>query len=371
MPNEEDTPGFYKRDEGGVFTWPRAASGAMIWWAGLLISGVVQAELFNMDESVPYILSNGGRVRWDGGWDAMVVADSSCVRVNARGVFAKPSHWTPRNLSGSGWTESRECIPSRESLCTTANGSVFPSNTPRYDGSRGWAQAGCERSGDGRILDGAHGYDLSTCDVLDTGGDVVVCGRTVSFRRTAMGNVPYWLICILAVYMVRALSYSIVHRIQAQTEGGDETMTAFACACVLPIALVPGGDIGSVTVEEHLFFCVVCCYSVLYGILFVVYKATHGVQVDPPIYNLITGTLQVVACRLYCGAETPYNPVLIWAVGTRGMVKLMSNFDETTSVTTFVDSLMLSLMCVMGFGGNPLYLAGLFAVSLATADVFG
>jgi hypothetical protein len=53
------------------------------------------------------------------------------------------------------------------------------------------------------------------------------------------------------------------------------------------------------------------------------------------------------------------------------MVKMMSGFDGTTSVTTFVDSLVLSLMCVIGYGGNPLYLAGLFAVSLATADVFG
>ena len=311
-------------------------------------------------------------VRWDGGWDALVVADSSCVRVNARGVFAKPSHWTPRNLSGSGWTET-ECVPSGDSLCVTSEGAVFPSGVPRYNASRAWGHGVCARGGDGRILDAGHGYDLSACDVLDSGGDAVVCGRTASFRRTAMGNVPYWLMCVLAVYMVRSLSYSIVHRIQPQTAGGDGVMTAGACLLVLPLALAPEGDICSVTVEEQLFFGAMCCYAVLYGVLFWVYRAMHAADApaDPPIYNLIAGTLQVIACRLYCGAETPYNPVLIWAVGTRAMVKLMSEFDETTSVTTFVDSLVLSLMCMMGFGGSPLYLAGLFAVALAAADVFG
>ena len=344
---------------------------ARIWWAATLVCEGARGELFNLDESVPRIVSNGVGVRWDGGWDAMVVADSSCVRVNARGVFAKPSHWTPRNLSEAGWAVDKGCVASQDALCTTDRGAVFPTNATRYNGSRGWAQAGCSRRGDGRVLDTGHGYDLSACDVLDSGGDVVVCGRTASFRRTGLNDVPYWLLCALAVYMVRALSYAIVHRIRAQPEGHSETAAAVACACVLPLALAPEGDIGSVTAEEHLFFCVACSYTVLYGVLFAVYRAAHPEQTDPPIYNLISGGLQVIACRLYCGAETPYNPVLIWAVGTRALVKLMSGFDETTSVTTFVDSLMLALMCVMGFGGNPLYLAGLFAVAVAAADVFG
>ena len=344
----------------------------MPWWAALLAAGGAGAELFNVDDSVPRISSNGAGVRWDGGWDAMVVADSCCVRVNARGVFAKPSHWTPRDLSGSGWTGA-ECIPNGGSLCTTSNGEMFPSSTPRYNASRAWGRGACVRRADGRTLDAEHGYDLSACDVLDSGGDVVVCGRTASFRRTAMGNVPYWMVCVLAVYMVRSLSFSIVHRLQAQPGGDYGDTTAWACLLVLPLVLAPEGDIGSVTVEEQLFFGVMCCYTVLYLGLFVVYRRVHadGEKADPPIYNLITGTLQVIACRLYCGAETPYNPVLIWALGTRALVKLMSEFEETTSVTTFVDSLVLSLMCVMGFGGNPLYLMGVFAAALAAADVFG
>ena len=337
----------------------------------LLMVGVMHAEVFNVDDAVPRVSSNGVTVRWDGGWDAMVVADSSCIRVNARGLFAKPSHWTPRDLSAAGWS-GVECIPGGPSLCTSLQGEVFPTGVPRYNASRAWGGGGCARGRDGRTLDAGHGYDLSACDVLDKGGDVVVCGRTASFRRTAVGDIPYWLLCVLAVYMVRSLSHSVVHRIQDKPEAPSD-FAAVACLLVLPLTLAPEGDIGSVTVEEQLFFGVVCCYAVLYGVLYTVYRAVHAEseRTDPPIHNLIAGTLQVIACRLYCGGETPYNPVLIWAVGTRAMVKTMSGFDGTTSVTTFVDSLVLSLMCVIGYGGSPLYLAGLFTVSLATADVFG
>ena len=340
-------------------------------WGALISAGMGRAELFNVDDSVPLVSSNGAAVRWDGGWDAMVVADSSCVRVNARGVFAKPSHWTARDLSRAGWSR-RECVPTGGSLCASSGGEVFPTRTPRYNASRAWGKQGCVRAGDGRILDASHGYDLSACDVLDGGGDVVVCGRTASFRGTAVGDVAYWLLCVLAVYMVRSLSYSIVNRL-ASTPSGDEVRTAGACLLVLPLALAPEGDVVSVTVEEQLFFGVVCSYTALYGALFFIYWGVHGqgARTDPPIYNLIAGGLQVIACRLYCGAETPYNPVLIWAVGTRALVKAMSEYDETTSVTTFVDSLVLSLMCVIGHGGSALHLGGLFAVSLATADVFG
>ena len=331
-----------------------------------------QAELFDVDDTVPHITSKGKQVRWDGGWDAMVVADSSCIRVNARGIFAKPSHWTPRDMTAAGWAV-KECIPGGPALCTTEAGRVFPANAPLYNASRAWGGGGCVRGSDGRILDPGHGYDLSACDVLDRGGDMIVCGRTASFGRSATGDEVYWLTCLLAVYMVRSLSYSIVYRIQDQAESGQGAVTAVACLLVLPLALAPSGDTVSATVEEQLFFGVVCFYTVLYGVLFMVYTVMHpkGEQTDPPIFNLIAGALQVIACRLYCGAETPYNPVLIWAVGTRGILKLMSDYDETTSVTTFVDSLVLSLMCVIGFGYNPLYLAGLLTVSVFTADVFG
>ena len=38
------------------------------------------------------------------------------------------------------------------------------------------------------------------------------------------------------------------------------------------------------------------------------------------------------------------------------------------SLTTFADSLVLSLMCVLGFGYNHLFLSALFTLAMATSD---
>jgi hypothetical protein len=37
-----------------------------------------------------------------------------------------------------------------------------------------------------------------------------------------------------------------------------------------------------------------------------------------PIYNVIVASLQLIACRFYAAAETPYNLVLIGILACRG-----------------------------------------------------
>lgn len=347
----------------------------------IIAIGPACAEIFNLDDSAPHLRSNGGLVSWGGGWDALVVADSSCTRVNARGVYAKPSHWSPRGgLDGLGWARSK-CVPGGGGgLCLAPFGTVFPSEErPRYNASSAWGGAGCSRSSDGRILDPQYGYDVSACDVLDGGGDVVVCGRSAFFRRTAVETWVYWLLCLLAVFVVRSLSYLVVQRVKPAAgrpaSGCSDTMTVAACVAVLPLALIPDGDSGFVTVEESFFFDVVCCYQAAYALLFA-YRLAFDQQSqpdaaphDPPIYNLIAAALQVTASRLYLGAETPYNPVILWAVMTRAILKLRGERRGfASSLTTFADSLVLSLMCVIGFGYNHLYLSALFTLATATAD---
>lgn len=345
------------------------------------LAGVARGDLFNLDNAAPWLVSNGNGVRWSGGWDALVVADSCCTRVNARGIYAKPSHWTPRDLSGQGWA-SVTCVPDGGSgLCVAPFGVIFPSaGTPLYNASGAWGGAGCTRSSDGRVLDSEYGYDISACDVLDQGGDVVVCGRTASYRRTAVSTAVYWLLCLLAVFVVRSLSYLVVQRVKgaglpaAVSSEWDHALTVSACVSVLPLALAPDGDSGFVTVEERFFFVSICCYAGSYAALFVYYTWIRadgeGVAVsrDPPIYNMIAATLQIITSRLYLSAETPYNPVIIWAVTTRALLKLRTGVGFASSLTTFVDSLVLSLMCVLGFGSNPLYLAVVFTLSMATSD---
>ena len=360
------------------------------------------AEVFNLDDSAPLLASNGRAVGWPRGWDALVVADSSCTRVNARGIYAKPSHWAPRGgLEGLGWARS-PCIPGGGGggLCVAPFGTVFPSSErPRYNASSAWGGAGCTRAADGRVLDPQYGYDVSACDVLDGGGDVVVCGRSAFFRRTSVATWVYWLMCLLAVFVVRSLSYLVVHRVSAQARQDGQPrpdgacsdwVTVAACVSALPLALAPDGDAGFVTVEERFFFATVCCYAGAYAALFLYRllrctpdsEANHGYHEpgqrgqepgaryhDPPIYNLIAATLQVIASRLYLGAETPYNPVILWAVATRALVKLRSGRGGlAVRMTIFADSLVLSLMCVLGFGFNGLYLVAVFTLAMVTAD---
>ena len=348
-----------------------------------VLAGGVTAEIFNLDDSAPRLRSNGRAVVWSGGWDALVVADSSCTRVNARGVYAKPSHWTPRpGLEELGWA-SAACVPDDAgALCVAAFGGLFPSEgAPRYNASGAWGGASCSRDDDGRVLDPQYGYDVSACDVLDGGGDVAVCGRVAFFRRTAVSTWAYWLLCLLAVFVVRSLSYLVVQRVQpssAPTGGCSDVYTVAACVAVLPLALAPDGDAGFVTVEERFFFGVVCCYETAYAGLFAYRQlfcaaedesGAGGRRHDPPIYNLIAAALQIVACRLYLSAETPYNPVILWAVMARALLKLrMPKASFAVSLTTFADSLVLSLMCVLGFGYNHLYLSALFTLAMATSD---
>jgi hypothetical protein len=223
------------------------------------------------------------------------------------------------------------------------------------------------------LVPGAGSYDLSACDVLDGGGDAVLCGRVLHFARTSLADWAYWAMCLIAVYAVRSLSYLVVQKVDSKSTNHrklwEDALTVCACLAVLPMALAPYGDAWFVTHEEAFFFAVSCTYVGLYACLFAAY-AYEGGGPDPPIYNLIAGTLQVIASRLYLGAETPYNPVVIWAIGTRALVKLRSERAESlrVSLSALTDSLFLSLMCVLSFEHSPYYLVAVFTLSMATSD---
>lgn len=340
---------------------------------------LASSELFDLDDSVPWLKSKGANVVFDSGWDALVVADSACVRVNSRGIQTKPSHWealSPSALSGP-WAH-KTCSPGSTGggLCEGRGWSVFPTRSrgypPVYNPAVSWGGLQCSRNYDGRILDsGQDGYDVSACDVLDGGGDVVLCGRDLYYGRSALPEPSYWAVCIIAVFVVRSLSYLVVRKISGSPQGflWTDVATVVVCLSVLPITLAPHGDLWFVTREEAFFFGFACFYVGLYAAIFAVH-AWMGGSGDPPIYNLIAGTLQVIASRLYLSSETPYNPVIIWAIGTRALVKLRDQGDQRLYVrfSTLIDSLFLSLLCVLGFHHDPLYLVVIIGLSMATSD---
>ena len=176
--------------------------------------------------------------------------------------------------------------------------------------------------------------------------------------------------------IVRALSYLVVGRINPTPDPNptqSNTLTVVACVATLPLVLIPDGDAVFITTEESFFFWCLCGYVVAYALLFAEHSCHEPgtSKNDPPVYNLIAATLQVIACRLYTGTETPYNPMLLWAVLTRMIVKLRADaFTPLMGTTILLDSLLLALMCVLGFPYNPIYLIGIACAAITTADAF-
>jgi hypothetical protein len=345
--------------------------------------------MYGIDDAVPFVTSNGAGVGWNAGGDALTVAGGLCVRVNVRGVSVKPPGWAVRDLSGAGW-DVVDCVPGGSSLCTTARGEVFPVGTrPRFNAIRAWTGARCDRAWDGRVLDAAHGYDLSSCDVLDGGGDVVVCGRVAAFRRTGLAPGVYWALCLLAVFVVRALSYLIVRRVQGDAPPClmREALTPACCAAIAGLVAIPDGDRVFVTEEERLLFWSMLAYTLLYlglyaGQRFPLWRLRwwrgdgHDPSTppkvdarDPPIYNLISGSLQLIALRLYGGADTPYNPVFLWAIATRALMKLREERAAWEDLTTLCDALVLSVLTALGAGYDLAYAVVVYALALTTAEL--
>ena len=156
----------------------------MIFLSILLVFTTSHAEIYNVDDSVPWISINRRRLTLSSGWDSLIIFRGACVRVNARGMHVKAPYWS-QSITGDVW-DVKECMPGLvESICQTEQGLVFPiSAVPVYDAQLADASKGkeCSRAEDGRVFSTGYGYDISTCDVLDSGGDVALCGRKLYVR---------------------------------------------------------------------------------------------------------------------------------------------------------------------------------------------
>ena len=358
--------------------------------------------VFPLDDVSPWPVSDGAHIRWDSGWAAFVVASSSCVRVNKRGIYAKPSYWSPvENLQSMGWN-TKQCAPASGSFCAQGNWTVFPvePNVPAYNPKftlTGEEWNGCSRDDDGRALEAvSKAYDISSCDVLDGGWDVLLVDNTLAFKNTAIDTWIYWTLCLLVIYVVRSLSYLVVLRMHPTEDqkacsgrpkptntvklkgawGGTVAVdmwtkstnarTAGACLLTWVLCVLPVWNTVYVTVEEQLFFLGVSMYVLFYAIMW--YMSTH--TEDPPLYNMIVATVLLAVTRLYTGAETPYTPVLMWAVGTRTLMKLRNTYwSRIVATTVMLDSFLLSLLAVLGFEYSHLYLILIGALALLASDV--
>lgn len=328
-----------------------------------------------LDASKPFLTVNGAAVQWHTGAAALRCLSSRLTRINAHGVMFKPREWRIRRdfQSLPGWS-GVACAPSAHGLCSANESVAFPSSQVPLVGESMDAVCGSKDTGRGVV--NVTRYDASACDVLDAGRDYVWAEGVLYLNTTtALPAWAYWTVCILVVFLVRCLSKYILASLKEGKEKPDyPNPIVCLAACAACSALVMAqGDATFVTHEDLIFYWFTVFYILSYGSLFLgtrlLAKVRHSARKDPPFYNLLAGVMQVVACRLYGGAETPYNPPLLFIVGTRAIVKSRRGNDFVRALTLLLDGLFLGLGCALGFSPSKEYLIALFAAASAAADV--
>ena len=328
--------------------------------------------IYPVDATRPFLSIDGLPVQWHTGSAAFLEASSSLTRINSHGVAFKPKAWRLRSgLTGLGWTLT-PCPASTYGLCESGVSVAFPSAQTPLVGQG--LDGRCSSTSTARGVVNTSRYDASACDVLDAGTDYVLAGGALfSHTGTALPVWAYWTVAVLVVFLVRCLSKYILASLQpAKPDYPNPLLCIAVCALCTALACWQG-DSAFVTVEDRVFYWFCVAYIVAYGCLFAGTRLLAHVQraarKDPPFYNLLAGVLQLVACRLYCGAETPYNPPLLFIVATRAFVKSRRGADFLRCLTLLLDGVFLGLGCCLGFGPEPQYLIALFAAAMAGADV--
>jgi hypothetical protein len=333
--------------------------------------------IFQIEDSRPFLVHNGQPIQWHTGSAPWWITTSRMVRINKRGVAFQPLAWHEReNLKSLHEWEHEQCLPSAFGLCATPTSIAFPSQqTPIVNEALDWL---CGSTATSRSVTNSSRYDHSACDVLDAKADFVLADNTLyRSRSTDLPEWVYWTVCALVVYLVRCLSRYVLASLQKNAKA-DEYPEPVLCvsACALASLLVIGqGDFVYVTEEALLFNRFTLFYIAVYAVLFAgtrvlnsMHKKTQENAKDPPFYNLLAGVMLLVASRLYCGPETPYNPPLIFIIGVRMAVKSRRGSDPLRSLTLLLDAFMVSLACTMGFSPHSRYLIALFCAAFAASD---
>lgn len=336
--------------------------------------------IFQIEDSRPFLVHGGQPIQWHTGSAPWWITTSRMVRINKRGAAFKPLTWHVRDgLDSLPQWEHERCLPSAFGLCATPTSIAFPSQqTPVVNEALDWL---CGSTATSRSVTNASRYDFSACDVLDAKTDFVLVDNTL-FRSlsTDLPEWVYWAVCVLVVYLVRCLSKYVLASIRKDAKAGEYPNPVMCvAACALASVLVTSqGDFVYVTEEALLYNRFTLFYIAFYAALFAgsrTLNSMHGKpklpneQVkDPPFYNLLAGVMLLVASRLYCGPETPYNPPLIFIIGVRMAVKSRRGSDAPRALTLLLDAFMASLACTLGFSPHSRYLIALFCAAFAASD---
>lgn len=317
---------------------------------------------------------------WSGGGASYMLSSTAAIRINFRGFHAYPVHWRMRSLSSMGWA-SVPCNVSAWALCQADSGGVLPSYKPHVaEGSTRmpptWKGLGCTDNS-GKVLTSQVIYDISACDIIDEGVDIVYSNMEVFHLTTALPTWRYWVCVGLAISLVRALSHNI-QQIWAGSIGegvGHNTMSqglSLIMAVLLLILVVMDGDAVYVTQADSLFFWVTVAYVLFYVTIHLVTRLSEAYH-ERPIFNVMIATLQLLAIRLYTAAETPYNLVLMLMLACRAWIKLTngSSLDAPAweTLTLAIDATYIALVIELAYTGSDEALVAIFAVAYVASRV--
>lgn len=316
---------------------------------------------------------------WSSAGAGFVLANSEAVRINFRGFHTFASHRRLRPLKRMGWA-SAACNVSAWALCASEVGEVLPSHPPRVAETpranpQEWARLGCTDNS-GKVIVKQGVYDISACDILDEGLDIVYSSSEVFHLTTAMPLWRYWTCVGLAITLVRTLSHNIQDAWTAHGSRPTLSQWPTIAASVALVALVlVDRDTVYVTYADQLFFwasvAYVGFYTTVHSLVALGGLSTQAGPPEYPVFNVIIGTLQILATRLYTAAETPYNLVLMLMLSCRVWTKLDMPADAAPwrSLGFTLDALYLSLAIELAYTGTDELLVAIIGSAYVAARI--
>jgi hypothetical protein len=335
-----------------------------------------------LDDARPWLVSSGAGVDWASGGGAFLLASSPVVRLNYRGVMTEPGGARLRDLPALGWAGAH-CNLSARGLCASEMGVAFPTApaAPRAtDDTAGlppdWQGLGCARAA-GRLVTHSPVYELSACDLLDEGADVLYSRGVLYYRRSALSPWVYWALIVGAILLVRGLARNVqASRGQGPTDATQRAPLAASLVCILLVSH-EGGAL-YVTEADYVFYTATMIYCLAYfayHTFFLVRAHARGMALgadpppQPPVFNLAAAVLQLIVSRLYTGAESPYNPIILLILCTRALTKLRRP-SAGHALTALADASYVALACDLGFLPDPAYLVALVAAAYLISELY-
>ena len=325
----------------------------LVWFLCLFSPSSIISSYYlplSQEGTEPFLrLWDGRPLHWSTGQVASLIETSRAVRISLRGI-----HFYDRDVNpvSDGWS----CRRSRSALCvleTTPN-RILPTGFPPPRFSVGHHQPmpmgpvaarGCGSESSGRVIvfnDSI--YDLSACDILAGGADVLWSDGILYLDADL--PLPMWAYVVTAAvvfFLVVSLGQNIGQILGDKDAATQPWFTEILCfgQCVLLLVLT---DPWRVWVAEHdrEMLCLTVCYVALY-----LTRHAFTLVLEGHVYtlNVITATLVLVTARLYCSFETPYCTVFLLLLMSRLAHKLfaLEGASGMERLTIVADAVYLSL----------------------------